>query len=197
MRMKIIIWVMFFGLIVNLSGCATIFGKANPEAVNIKSTPDLADVCVTDEAGAKIFVGTTPTVVSLEKKRGYFGGKTYKVKISKQDFTDQIITVDTQPGGWYIFGNFVFGGLIGWLIVDPLTGAMWTLDNTDINVNLEQQNLPAPIITPPSSPTVPTPPLTPELKPQKSSMIVKPGINAVLLQDVPENLRSKMVRVIQ
>ncbi len=28
--------------------------------------------------------------------------------------------------GWYI-GNIIFGGLIGFLIVDPLTGAMWKL----------------------------------------------------------------------
>lgn len=28
--------------------------------------------------------------------------------------------------GWY-FGNLVFGGLIGMLIVDPLTGAMYNL----------------------------------------------------------------------
>ena len=29
--------------------------------------------------------------------------------------------------GWY-FGNLVFGGLIGMLIVDPLTGAMYNLE---------------------------------------------------------------------
>lgn len=28
--------------------------------------------------------------------------------------------------GWYI-GNLLFGGIIGLLIVDPATGAMWTL----------------------------------------------------------------------
>ncbi len=28
--------------------------------------------------------------------------------------------------GWYI-GNIIFGGLIGWLIVGPLTGAMYAL----------------------------------------------------------------------
>jgi hypothetical protein len=33
--------------------------------------------------------------------------------------------------GWY-FGNLLFGGLIGILIVDPATGAMWKLPE---NVN--------------------------------------------------------------
>jgi hypothetical protein len=31
--------------------------------------------------------------------------------------------------GWYL-GNIVFGGLVGLLVVDPLTGAMWKLDPT-------------------------------------------------------------------
>lgn len=29
---------------------------------------------------------------------------------------------------WYAVGNLFIGGLVGWLIVDPATGAMWTLD---------------------------------------------------------------------
>lgn len=30
--------------------------------------------------------------------------------------------------GWYM-GNLLFGGFIGFLIVDPATGAMWKLDD--------------------------------------------------------------------
>ena len=37
--------------------------------------------------------------------------------------------------GWYI-GNILFGGLIGMLIVDPATGAMYNLpDRVDINLD--------------------------------------------------------------
>lgn len=31
--------------------------------------------------------------------------------------------------GWYV-GNIIFGGLIGLLLVDPITGAMWKLPDT-------------------------------------------------------------------
>ena len=31
--------------------------------------------------------------------------------------------------GWYI-GNIIFGGLLGILIIDPATGAMWRLDDS-------------------------------------------------------------------
>lgn len=37
--------------------------------------------------------------------------------------------------GWY-FGNILFGGLIGFLIVDPATGAMYTLKPDTLNVHL-------------------------------------------------------------
>lgn len=33
---------------------------------------------------------------------------------------------DSSLSGWY-FGNMILGGLIGMLIVDPLTGAMYNL----------------------------------------------------------------------
>ena len=35
-------------------------------------------------------------------------------------------TVDTELSGWYL-GNFLFGEVIGLLIIDPATGAMWRL----------------------------------------------------------------------
>ncbi len=36
-------------------------------------------------------------------------------------------------------GNILFGGLIGWLIVDPATGAMWTLVPKEINTELAEE----------------------------------------------------------
>jgi hypothetical protein len=45
--------------------------------------------------------------------------------------------VDSTINGWYV-GNIVFGGFIGWLIVDPLTGAMWALDTEHVNGTLAE-----------------------------------------------------------
>lgn len=41
--------------------------------------------------------------------------------------------------GWYI-ANIVFGGLVGFLIVDPATGAMYSLSPNDVNTLLEISN---------------------------------------------------------
>ncbi len=39
--------------------------------------------------------------------------------------------------GWY-FGNIIFGGIVlGMLIVDPLSGAMFTLDSDKVDMVLE------------------------------------------------------------
>lgn len=150
--------------LITLAGCATIMGKSAPETLNVRSTPDQAQVVITDESGAKIFEGKTPTSLPLEKKKGYFGGKKYDVKISKEGYEDHIVTVDTKIGGWYV-GNVLFGGLIGLLIIDPATGAMWTLDTNEVNVIFNT------------------------LKQGKVSTHI------VLLEDVPQSLRNKMISV--
>jgi len=152
-----------------INGCATIFGWSAPEVVNIRSTPDQANITISDESGTKIFEGKTPTNVSLKKRKGYFSGKTYSVKITKDGFSDKTIILNTQTNGWYIGGNLVFGGLIGWLIVDPLSGAMWTFDTNDIDVTLDTSKL---------------------------GMLSNSGdTRVILLKDVPVSLRSRMIKI--
>lgn len=65
--------------------------------------------------------------------------KSYKVLVSKEGYKDIEFTIDSRANGIYLAGNLVFGGLIGWLVVDPLTGAMWTLDISK-NPNIENKS---------------------------------------------------------
>jgi len=119
-----------------LTGCATIMGQSAAETLNVRSAPDQANIVITDESGIKVFEGKTPTSLPLEKKRGFFRGKKYSVNIKKEGHAEQTVIVDTKVNGWYIGGNLVFGGLLGYLIIDPATGAMWTLDTNEINLTL-------------------------------------------------------------
>lgn len=128
-----------------MGGCATIVGEKT-QNIPIKSTPDGAQIIITDEKGEVVFKGTTPTNVTLDKADGsYFGGKTYEVTISKDGVEKKTFKIDTEPNGWYVGGNLLFGGLIGWLVVDPLTGAMYNLKPDELRVNLEngEEDLPA------------------------------------------------------
>ena len=100
-----------------LNGCATIVGDKT-QLVPISSTPSDARVVIIDETGSEIFKGTTPTTVTLPKSDGsYWGKKNFSVEISKDGYKAQVIPIKASANGWYIAGNFVFGGLIGWFVV--------------------------------------------------------------------------------
>lgn len=152
-----------------LSGCATIVGDRD-EPITLKSSPSDANIVITDERGEKIFAGVTPTTTQLKKSDGsYFGGKTYTVEISKDGYESRTLRIDSTPNGWYIGGNIIFGGLIGWLVVDPMTGAMYNLSPNEVNAELHQE--------------------------LATSEKEDGTLNIVLLEDVPSRLRDELVLI--
>ncbi|CAM3789090.1 hypothetical protein VRRI112168_00520 [Vreelandella rituensis] len=124
------------GLVASISGCASIVG--NPEqTLTFTSTPSQAGLSITDERGKEVFDGNTPSTVSLRKSDGtYFGGKTYRVSFSKPGYRTHEITLDAKPNGWYVGGNLLMGGIVGWLIVDPWNGNMYTLGPDYVDTKL-------------------------------------------------------------
>jgi len=119
-----------------MTGCATIVGDKE-QSITINSSPSNANVLITDERSMEVHSGSTPTTVQLRKSDGsYFGGKTYTVEISKDGYESRTMMINASPNGWYIGGNIIFGGLIGWLIVDPFTGAMYNLTPDTLNASL-------------------------------------------------------------
>lgn len=156
--------------LLSLVGCATIMGDKT-QLMSVNSTPSDAVVKIKDEKGMEIFTGKTPTTVTLQKADGsYWGGKDYTVTISKDGYEAQVIPVTSSPNGWYIAGNFVFGGLIGWFIVDPLTGAMYNLSPEQINASMST-------------------------KVSHNNTSSDGNISIVLLEDVPSYLREQMTRI--
>ena len=131
-------------VVASLTTCATII-SGGEQRVNISSAPSEAAIKITDSSGMVVFNSQTPTVAVLKRGQGWFQGASYRVSISKQGYkTQDIIIQSSLNGGWYIVGNFFLGGLIGWLIVDPLTGAMWTLspENLDTQLSTTTSSLP-------------------------------------------------------
>ena len=157
-----------------LAGCASIMGQPNQQ-VPIQSTPSDATVTITDEKGITVFKGTTPTSVTLQKSTGaYWGGKDYVVTISKPGFGTQTVPVRTSPNGWYIAGNFVFGSIIGWFVIDPWSGNMWSLSPDVVSPSLQADAGASPTTHNNTSPD---------------------RIRILLLEDVPQDLRAKMTRL--
>jgi len=115
-----------------MSGCATIVHLGSTEDLNIKSEP----------AGAKVVVdgadrGVTPLEVEVERKRPH------TVVISMDGYKESTQRIESSKS-WWLWGNAVFGGLIG-LIVDLMNGGGYTLDPDDVKVNLERTATAAPV----------------------------------------------------
>ncbi len=116
----------------SLSGCATIIGSTT-QPLTIKSTPEGANVVVINRAGEKIHSGVAPMTVTLNRGAGYFKPEIYTIKFDKEGYESKEVVVTGQVNGWY-FGNIIFGGLIiGMLIVDPNTGAMYSLSSDKVD----------------------------------------------------------------
>ena len=117
------------------SNCATIFSKSE-YPLNLKSTPE-ANVIVKDENGTEVYKGVTPVEIILKTKSDFFKGKNYTITFSQEGYADNTMLIDTNLDNWY-FGNICFGGVIGMLIVDPITGAMWKLSARELETNLQK-----------------------------------------------------------
>lgn len=151
---------------VSSAGCASIVGK-NLFPLTINSNPDGATIVVEDEHGKKMFNGTTPTTVTLNSGESYFHAKTHNITFSKPGYMEQHAVVKATLSGWY-WGNILFGGLIGLLIVDPITGNMWKLQ-PDVIGNLTPQ--------------------------QASLNQDQPSLQIVTLDQVPQEMRKHLVRM--
>lgn len=165
------ITLLFCGLIVagslSLTSCASMFGKSS-YPLYISSDPKGADVEIFNQSGKRVYSGQSPASVSLKTSNGYMKSASYDVKISYPGYKTQDIQVTSKINGWY-WANIALGGLIGMLIVDPLTGAMYKLNNKSIDVVLE--------------------------KSMNDADLSKNELKIIDIKDVPENLKEYLVKL--
>lgn len=147
------------------SSCATIFGKSS-YPVSIDTSPSGANVSITDKKGKEVYKGQSPATVILKSGAGYFSKAEYQVKVAAPGFAEQIIPINYKLNGWY-FGNLLIGGLLGLLIIDPVTGAMWKLDTPPIYVKLNKT----------------------------TASVTEPTLKIMDIKDVPQEMKAHLVRV--
>jgi hypothetical protein len=114
-------------LALSLSNCATVFNRTT-QPVKVTSEPSGLSFVVTDEGGGRVGSGTTPGEIRLKTSPGYFRGANYNFTFSKGGKTLGTRTLTAHVSGWYA-GNILIGGIIGMVVIDPLSGAMYTLPN--------------------------------------------------------------------
>ncbi|MGS0706782.1 hypothetical protein ACVBEE_09690 [Acinetobacter sp. ANC 3781] len=137
--MKIFLTTACLAATLTMTGCASIF-SGSTQTLTFKSVPDTANITITNKSGEKIHTSSTPATVTLKRGNGYFKPAGYEITFSKEGFQTKTVQVKATVNGWYI-ANIIFGGLIGFLIVDPATGAMYTLSPSDINSVLDPAQL--------------------------------------------------------
>ena len=129
-----------------MTGCASIVHNG-ARTVTINSNPTGVPFVVRNKAGVEVAGGTTPATQTLDPKGGFFRAESYSVIYKPQWAPEQTRPLNSSLSGWY-FGNIIFGGLLGMLIVDPATGAMWNLEPA-VMVSLPQQPAPVPVVPAP------------------------------------------------
>jgi len=117
------------GTCLGMTACCSIVSKST-YPVTISSNPPGASFTLKKANGIAMSTGTTPATITLSSSNGYFQPAKYIVEFTRKGMT-QSVPLNASINGWY-FGNLLFGGIIGLLIVDPATGAMWRLDENVI-----------------------------------------------------------------
>jgi hypothetical protein len=146
------------------SSCASIVSKST-YPLSINSSPSNAKVSITDKKGKEIYLGNTPATVKLKAGAGFFSKAEYQVKFSSPGYDDKIVPITFKLDGWY-FGNLLLGGLLGMLIIDPATGAMWKIETEFLNETLS-----------------------------KSTASIAPEMKIMNINEIPENWKNHLVRV--
>jgi len=124
-----------------LTGCASIFDGGS-KSVRISSNPEGAKVTISNLEGKTISIQKTPAIVVLDRSSGYFRGEDYKLVFEAAGYNPYETHVASSIDGWY-FGNIFLGGLIGMLIVDPMTGDMYTLSPVYVTCDLVPSAIPS------------------------------------------------------
>jgi hypothetical protein len=118
------------------TGCSSIV-DGGPRTVNIRSDPPGAKVTIYDRRGREVSENTTPATVLLNRG-GFFRTDSYRLNFDMAGYQSCEMSIKPKINPWY-WGNFLFLPFspIGFL-VDPGTGAMWTITPTTVNCNLRQ-----------------------------------------------------------
>ena len=115
-------------------GCASIVSKSS-WPFSVDTEPAGAKVSITNKRGREVFRGKTPVVMKLKSGAGFFAKESYTITLEMKGYETKKVNVECKLNGWY-FGNIVIGGLLGFLIIDPATGAMNLCSSRHFNRNL-------------------------------------------------------------
>jgi uncharacterized protein YceK len=109
-----------------LTGCGSIM-HGTTQGVGLASSPTNAKITIDNVAK-----GNTPVITELTRK------DTHIIKLELAGFMPYETTITRKVSGW-VWGNIVFGGLVG-LAVDAISGGLYELSPSEVNAALAKQS---------------------------------------------------------
>lgn len=108
------------------ASCATIMHGGSQD-LGVSSTPSSARVMVDNKP-----LGVTPVVAKLSRKDNHL------IRIELDGYQPFDATVTKKTSGW-VWGNLVFGGLIG-LAVDAISGGLYNLTPEQVTAQMARSS---------------------------------------------------------
>lgn len=121
--------VLILAVAATVVGCASIM-HGSKQKIGISSTPTGASVTVDNKP-----LGVTPVFADLKR------GEEHIVAIEMDGYEKTSLTITKSVSGW-VWGNIVFGGLIG-LAVDAISGGLYKLSPEQLNAELQSKGVAA------------------------------------------------------
>jgi len=125
-------------IILFTQNCATLVSRS-VYPFTIETNPKGANIKVVNSRAVEVFNGESPANLALRSGAGYFKKEKYMVTISMDGYEDQSFPITASVDSWF-FGNIAFGGVIGFLIIDPMTGSMYKLKSDYVKIKLKSEN---------------------------------------------------------
>lgn len=110
-----------------MSGCCTIM-QGTSANIGISSSPTGATVIVNN-----VNRGKTPLIVDLKRKDNHI------IRIELNGYAPYETTITRSVSGW-VWGNILFGGLIG-LAVDAISGGLYKLTPDQVEATLQKEGI--------------------------------------------------------
>lgn len=118
----------------SFNSCATIMSRSTYD-ISLNTEPSNALVHVLNKKGEVVASGVTPTTVRLKAGDGYFKRASYALHISKDGYESIQYPLTASLDSNYIWNLFSWS-IWGFLVLDPLTGAMWEFPNNSYLIPL-------------------------------------------------------------
>ena len=156
-----------FAVLATLSSCASIVSKSS-WPVSVNSNPAGATITITNRKGNEVYKGTAPAMINLKSGAGFFKKESYIIHYELAGYATKEIPLECRVNGWY-WGNLLLGGVLGMLIIDPATGAMYKLNTETVQGTL--------------------------VKNSTGSVDTEPSLKICSIKDIPRSMEKQLVKI--